>query len=144
MRTRLCIALAGAVLFAVPALAAPVDFAARSEPDAVEASRTAWADSIDEAQQEAGSSTAIAAFKVDLNGDGTPEIFGQVKNTYICGNAGPCVFVMTKPTGAYDVLFSVPGVENAEILDSRTGGWLDLMINDDKKYRYTGGTYRNQ
>ena len=144
MKARLFLAVIGCVLGAAPAYAAQIDFAAKSEPDAVEASRKAWADSIQEAQQEAGTSTDIAAFKVDLNGDGKPEIAGQLKNTYICGNAGPCFFVMTNPTGTYDVLFSVPGVENAEILDSKTAGWSDIELNDDKKYRYGGGTYRNQ
>ncbi|MGE0665834.1 MAG: hypothetical protein AB7O49_04670 [Sphingomonadales bacterium] len=141
MKTRLCLVLAGAVFAAAPAHAAQIDWAAKSEPDAVEASRAAWADSIQEAQTEAGTPTEIAAFKVDLNGDGTPEIVGRVKNTFICGNAGPCFFAMT---GGGEVLFSVPGTENSEILESRTGGWLDIMINDDKKYRYGGGTYRNQ
>lgn len=141
MKTRLLLALAGIFLGAATAHAASIDWSARSEPDAVEASRKSWADSIQEAQTEAGTSTDIAAFKVDLNGDGRPEIVGQVKNTYICGNAGPCFFAMT---GSGEVLFSVPGTESAEILDSRTGGWLDIMINDDKKYRYDGGTYRNQ
>lgn len=141
MRVRLCLAVVGFVLGAAPAYAAQIDWKARSEPDAVEASRKSWADSIQEAQTEAGTSTDIAAFKVDLNGDGRPEIVGQIKNTYICGNAGPCVFAMT---GGGDILMSVPGAENAEILDSRTGAWLDIMINDDKKYRYGGGMYRNQ
>jgi hypothetical protein len=131
-------------LAATPAYADKIDFAAQSEPDAVEASLKAWDSSIQEARQEDGSSTTIHAFKVDLNGDGKPEIAGRVTNTFICGNAGPCFFVMTNPTGAYDVWFSVPGVENAEILDSKTGGWRDIMLNDDKKYRYGGGTYRNE
>jgi hypothetical protein len=141
MRTILCLAVVGIVLGAASANAAAIDWAAKSEPDAVEATRKSWADSIQEAQTEAGTSTEIAAFKVDLNGDGKQEIVGQIKNTFICGNAGPCFFAMT---GSGEVLFSVPGTENAEILDSKTGGWLDIMINDDKKYRYGGGTYRNQ
>ena len=141
MRTRLCLAVVGFVLGAATAYAAPIDFAAKSEPDAVEAARKSWADSIQEAQTESGTSTDVAAFKVDLNGDGKSEIVGQIKNTYICGNAGPCVFVMDS---AGEVLMSVPGTENAEILDSKTGGWLDIQLNDDKKYRYSGGTYRNQ
>ena len=139
--TRYLLALAGLLFGAVSAHAASIDWSARSEPAAVEASRKAWADSIQEAQTEAGTSTDIAAFKIDLNGDGKQEIVGQVKNTYICGNAGPCFFAMT---GSGEVLFSVPGTEDAEILDSKTAGWLDIMINDDKKYRYGGGTYRNQ
>jgi hypothetical protein len=141
MRIRLSLAAVGLMLGAMPALAAPIDWAAKSEPGAVEAARKAWADSIQEAQTEAGTSTDVAAFKVDLNGDGKPEIVGQIKNTYICGNAGPCFFVMSANG---DVIMSVPGTENAEILDSRTGGWLDIQLNDDKKYRYSGGTYRNQ
>jgi hypothetical protein len=131
----------GFVLGAATAYAAPIDFAAKSEPDAVEAARKSWADSIQEAQTESGTSTDVAAFKVDLNGDGKSEIVGQIKNTYICGNAGPCVFVMTE---GGDVLMSVPGTENAEILDSKSGGWNEIMINDDHKYRYSGGMYKNQ
>lgn len=141
MRTRFCLAVVGIVLGAASANAAAIDWAAKSEPDAVEAARKSWADSIQEAQTEAGTSTEVAAFKVDLNGDGKPEIVGQIKNTYICGNAGPCVFAMT---GGGDILMSVPGAESAEILDSKSGGWLDIQINDDKKYRYSGGMYRNQ
>jgi hypothetical protein len=141
MKTRFLLVLAGIFLAAAPVNAASIDWPAKSEPDAVEAARAAWADSIQEAQTEAGTSTDVAAFKVDLNGDGKSEILGQIKNTYICGNAGPCVFAMT---GSGEVIFSVPGTESAEILDSKTGGWLDIMINEDKKYRYGGGTYRNQ
>ncbi len=141
MKTRLLLVLAGILVAATPAYAAQIDFAAKSEPDAVEAARKSWANSIQEAQTESGTSTDIAAFKVDLNGDGKPEIVGQIKNTYICGNAGPCVFAMT---AGGDILMSVPGTENAEILDSKTGAWLDIQINDDKKYRYSGGMYRNQ
>ena len=141
MKTCFCLAVAGVLLAAATAHAAKIDWATQSDPDAVEASRKAWADSIQEAQTEAGTSTEISALKVDLNGDGNPEIVGQVRNAYICGNAGPCFFMMT---GDGEVVFSVPGTENAEILTSKTGGWLDIMINDDKKYRYSDGTYRNQ
>ncbi len=141
MSIRRSIAIVAILLGAAPASAAQIDWAAKSEPEATAAATKAWDDSIKEAKTETGTSTEVSAFKVDLNGDGSSEIVGQIKNTYICGNAGPCFFVMTS---GGDVIMSVPGTENAEILDSKTGGWLDIQLNDDKKYRYSGGTYRNQ
>jgi hypothetical protein len=131
----------GLLLGAAPAMAADIDFS-KSDPEAVALSQKAWASSIDEAKEN-GSDSTIQAIKVDLNGDGKFEVVGQLKSAYICGGAGPCFFVMTDQPGGYDVLFSVPGVQNAELLSSKTRGWTDIQLNDDKKYTYNGSTYKS-
>ena len=59
--TRYLLALAGLLFGAVSAHAASIDWSARSEPAAVEASRKAWADSIQEAQLKSASVLRRAA-----------------------------------------------------------------------------------
>lgn len=133
------------VLFAVtaaPAWAATIDFS-KSEPDAVRLAEAAWEESIAEAR-EAGSSVSIRALRHDLNGDGKPEILGELKSAFLCGGSGPCFFVMSSAGGTFDVMFSVPGVEDAKLTDTKTGGWLDIMLNDNHRYRYNGVTYSSQ
>jgi hypothetical protein len=127
---------------AAPALAATVDFS-KSEPDAVQLAEAAWQESVAEAR-EAGTSVSIRALRHDLNGDGKPEILGELKSEYLCGRSGPCFFVMSSAGGKFDVMFSVPGVENATVTDKKTAGWLDIMLNDDDRYRYNGTTYSSQ
>jgi hypothetical protein len=127
------------VFGASPALAEKLDFS-KSDPEAVALSEKAWESSIAEAKADGGSAS-IRAFKLDLNGDGKPEIIGELKSAYLCGAAGPCFFVMADK-GGYDVFFSVPGVEDAKVLDSRTKGWRDIELNDDHGYAYDGSTYR--
>ena len=139
MKAYLRVACACLVFGASPALAEKLDFS-KSDSEAVALSEKAWDSSIAEAKAEGGSAS-IRAIKIDLNGDGKPEIIGELKSAYLCGAAGPCVFVMVDK-GGYDVMFSVPGVEDAKVLDTRTKGWLDLQINDDHDYGYDGATYR--
>ncbi|MEN3953091.1 hypothetical protein [Iodidimonas sp. SYSU 1G8] len=127
---------------AAPALSATIDFS-KSEPDAVGLAETAWQESIAEAK-EAGASVSIRALKHDLNADGKPEILGELNSEYLCGRSGPCFFVMSSANGKFDVMFSVPGVETVRLTDTKTAGWLDIMLNDDDRYRYNGATYSSQ
>ncbi len=139
MKAYLRIACVCLAFSASPALAEKLDFS-KSDDDAVALSLKAWDSSIAEAKADGGSAS-IRAVKLDLNGDGKPEIIGELKSAYLCGAAGPCLFVMVDK-GGYDVVFSVPGVENAKVMNSKTKGWLDLQINDDDDYAYDGATYR--
>lgn len=128
---------------AAPASAAEVLDFTTGDPEATSIAEKGWASSIEEAKAE-GQTVTITGLKRDLNGDGKPEIVGQVKSTFLCGNQGPCVFVMATVGADYDVVFSVPGIEKAEILDSKTQGWSDIQLNEDDRYQYNGTTYKTR
>jgi hypothetical protein len=135
-------AAAGLVLGALPAMAEQLDFS-NSEDDAVRAAEAAWASSIAEAR-EAGSSSSLRAIKRDLNGDGKPEVVGMLQSTYLCGGNAGCFFVLRDPGSGYDVIFSVPGAETVEVLDTKTMGWRDLKFNELNTWRFNGNGYSLQ
>jgi len=119
------------------ARAETIDFSAKPDPAAGKLAEKAYGAEIVDARA-AGSSVTIWAGKLDLNGDGKPEIVGQLGSAYICGGMGPCFFVVS-PEGK--LLFSVPGVDMAEALDSRTKGWRDLRFNQQAVWKFNGQAY---
>lgn len=119
------------------ARAEPVDFSSKPDPAAGKLAEKAYGSEITDAKA-AGASATIWAGKLDLNGDGKPEIVGQLDSAYICGGMGPCFFVVS-PEGK--LVFSVPGGDMAEALDSRTKGWRDLRFNGEAVWKFNGQTY---
>ena len=136
MRTCLYAAVMSVALGA-SAHAEPLDFSARPDAAAGKLGEKAYGSEIADARA-AGSDVAIWAGKVDLDGDGKPEIVGQLDSAYICGGQGPCFFVVSSEG---KMLFSVPGVDSAEALDSRTRGWRDLKFNGKAVWKHNGKEY---
>ncbi len=137
MKTLLAVTLMIAALGAGGAEAETIDFSAKPDPVAGNLAEKAYGAEIVDARA-AGSSVTIWAGKLDLNGDGKPEIVGQLGSAYICGGMGPCFFVVS-PEGK--LMFSVPGVDMAEALDSRTKGWRDLRFNQQAVWKFNGQAY---
>jgi len=119
------------------AQAETIDFTAKPDPAAGKLAEKAYGAEIADAKA-AGASTTFWAGKLDLNGDGKPEIVGQLDSAYICGGMGPCFFVVS-PDGK--LMFSVPGVDTAEALDTRSNGWRDLRFNGQSVWKYNGKEY---
>ncbi len=133
-----CLAAAvAALMIAAGARAEVLDFSA---PDAAagKIAEKAYGAEIADARA-AGSSADIWAKRLDLDGDGKPEIVGQLSSAYLCGGAGPCFFVVSSDG---KLLFSVPGVDTAEVLDSRSAGWRDLRFNGSTVWKFDGKDYK--
>ncbi|MGE0665833.1 MAG: hypothetical protein AB7O49_04665 [Sphingomonadales bacterium] len=131
-----------ALLFAAMGAASAVraetiDFTGNPDAAAGKIAEKAYGSEITDARA-AGSSATIWAGRLDLDGDGKPEIVGQLSSAYICGGMGPCFFVVS-PEGK--LLFSVPGVDGAEALASRTNGWRDLRFNGQAVWKFNGKEY---
>jgi hypothetical protein len=126
-----------ALAAATAASAETLDFTGKPDAAAGKLAETAYGSEIADAKA-AGSSVTVWAGKVDLNGDGKPEIVGQLDSAYVCGGQGPCFFVVS-PEGK--LLFSVPGVNSAEALDSKTKGWRDLRFNGQAVWKFNGEEY---
>ena len=138
MRTSLYgAALLAALGAASAAHAEAIDFTAKPDAAAGKIAEKAYGAEVTDARA-AGSSVGIWAGKMDLNGDGKPEIVGQLGSAYICGGQGPCFFVVS-PEGK--LLFSVPGVNTAEALPSKTNGWRDLRFNGQAVWKHNGKEY---
>ena len=118
------IPLACLLILAVPATAAPL-YDSPPDPAATAAAETTFADSLAEARG-VGSHTDVAAWPVDLDGDGVDEIVGQIGGLFLCGNYG-CGFVLRADgRGGYETLFRAPGMDALEVRDDRTAGWRDI------------------
>jgi hypothetical protein len=67
--------------------------------------------------------------KVDLNGDGKPEILVLVVGRMLCGSCGCPLFVMTKQGNRYVVVSEIICSNTPVIVsDKRTNGWNDLIL----------------
>jgi hypothetical protein len=67
--------------------------------------------------------------RVDLNGDGTPEVLLRIDGPSLCGSGGCPLFVLRKTAGRYEeisrtTLTWAPVV----VSEQRTGGWSDLIL----------------
>ncbi len=120
------------------ARAEPIDFSARPDAAAGKIAEKAYGRDIVDAKA-AGSSVTIWAGRIDLNGDGKPEIAGQLDSAYLCGGQGPCFFVVSSDG---KLMFSVPGVNGAEALATSTNGWRDLRFDGQTVWKYNGKEYR--
>jgi hypothetical protein len=86
--------------------------------------------------------------RLDLNGDGDPEVFAYLENSSFCdGSRCPLLVFSPQPSG-YKLLTKLPLISPPVIVnDSKTWGWHDLVVVDggaDAQYRrlrYTGQQY---
>jgi hypothetical protein len=139
MRPYLIAALLGAVFTPLAAHAEELDFSAPDKA-ANKSAETALAASLKEARA-AGASASVWARPFDLNGDGKPEIVGQIGSAYLCGGMGPCFFVLKASGAGYVEVFNVPGVDIVEVLNTKSQGWRDLLFNGEARWRFNGTTY---
>ena len=139
MKAYLFAAALGAALFSTAVQAEELEF---STPDkaATKSAEAAMAASLNDAKS-AGASATVWAKPFDLNGDGKPEIVGQIGSAYLCGGMGPCFFVLKASGAGYVEVFNVPGVDMVEVLDTKTQGWRDLRFNGEARWRFNGTTY---
>jgi hypothetical protein len=68
--------------------------------------------------------------RVDLDGDGVPEVLLQVQGAFVCGSGGGCPLVVFKKKGnSYDSVTRI-GLTWLPVVvsDHRTRGWSDLIL----------------
>jgi hypothetical protein len=130
-------ALLAALATGSAAHAETIDFTQKPDAAAGKIAEKAYGRDIADAKA-AGSSVTIWAGKLDLNGDGKPEIVGQLDSAYLCGGQGPCFFVVSADG---KLLFSAPGVNSAEALATSTNGWRDLRFDGQAVWKYNGKQY---
>jgi hypothetical protein len=68
--------------------------------------------------------------RVDLDGDGVPEVLVQVQGPFVCGSGGGCPLVVFKKKGnTYDSVTRISLTWLPVIVsDHRTDGWNDLIL----------------
>jgi hypothetical protein len=79
---------------------------------------------------EGGSWTNYYYNRVDLDGDGRPEVLVYLFGTYMCGSGGcdTLVFRQTE-AGGYSLVADIPLTNNPVIVsERRTNGWNDLIF----------------
>jgi hypothetical protein len=87
---------------------------------------------------------------VDLDGDGTPEVFVQSSGPETCGAVGNCLFwIFKKTNGIYKPILS-GGAQTFSIEDTSTNGFRDVTLGLQDSatedhlypYRFSNGMYR--
>jgi hypothetical protein len=67
--------------------------------------------------------------RVDLNGDGRPEVVAHVVSPYVCGSGGCATYVLRETGGRYVVASSMTlGRTPVVVSPRRTNGWRDLIV----------------
>lgn len=68
--------------------------------------------------------------KVDLNGDGKPEIFAYLVGTYFCGTGGCSAAIFKEKNDNYQLLARFSVVNNPIIIsENKTKGYKDIIMN---------------
>jgi hypothetical protein len=93
--------------------------------------------------------------RMDLNGDGNPEVLAQANGLGPCGGTGNCIFwIFAMSSGGVKVLLdtfdSEAGFEVIAIRPWSTNGFKDLVVGAHQSagsrglvwYKYAGGAYR--
>ena len=67
--------------------------------------------------------------RVDLNGDGEPEVLVYLFGPYMCGSGGCNTLVFRREGGTYKLVSDIPLTRNPIIVsEHRTNGWNDLIF----------------
>jgi len=67
--------------------------------------------------------------RVDLNGDGEPEVLVYLFGPYMCGSGGCNTLVFRRGGGGYKLVSDIPLTRNPIIVSERkTNGWHDLVF----------------
>jgi len=68
--------------------------------------------------------------RVDLDGDGVPEVLLQVQGPFVCGSGGGCPLVVLKKSGnTYTRVATLsPTWMSVVVSDHKTHGWSDLVL----------------
>ena len=87
----------------------------------------------------------VAAYKTDLNNDGTKEIIGIVRSTVFCSKAGINLFILQKINKRYkniSIIFADFDYK-IHILKNKTNGFYDIKVNNNKYLKCHVGKYQN-
>lgn len=88
--------------------------------------------------------------KIDLNGDGIPEVFVYLVGPYVCGTGGCSGVIFKQENGEYKVLSRFSLVRNPVIIsNTKTNGYRDIIMyvagggikSFFARVRYDGKTY---
>jgi len=88
--------------------------------------------------------------KIDLNGDGIPEVFVYLVGPYVCGTGGCSGVIFKQENGEYKVLSRFSLVRNPVIIsNTKTNGYRDIIMYVSgggiksffARVRYDGKTY---
>ena len=67
--------------------------------------------------------------RVDLNGDGEPEVLVYLFGPYMCGSGGCNTLVFRREGGGYKLVSDIPLTRNPIVVSERkTNGWNDLIF----------------
>jgi hypothetical protein len=68
--------------------------------------------------------------RVDLDGDGVPEVLAQVQGPFVCGSGGGCpLVVLKKKANTYETVARIAVTWLPVVVsDHRTNGWNDLIL----------------
>lgn len=67
--------------------------------------------------------------RVDLDGDGRPEVIAYVAGPWVCGSGGCAVYVLREANGRYAVLSALSLGRTPVVVSPRsTRGWRDLIV----------------
>jgi polar amino acid transport system substrate-binding protein len=118
------------VIVSVLFLVATGPATASSIPDAAleQAILKASPDYTAEAMADFGSEARYVAESVDLNGDGTDEVFVYLLGPYFCGSGGCTMMLFARTGRGYGLVDTFPITRKPVIvLESTTGGWADIV-----------------
>ena len=78
--------------------------------------------------------STISAALIDLNGDGSPELFVEVSGGF-CGSLGCAIMLFEQGTGGWIKIGDwIAGY--VSVTDTRDGGWLRLLLNHTRAWRH--------
>ena len=83
--------------------------------------------------------STISAALIDLNGDGSPELFVQLTGGF-CGSGGCDIMLFERGTGGWIKIGDwLAGY--VSVTDTRDGGWLQLMLDHTRIWRHGAAGY---
>jgi hypothetical protein len=81
------------------------------------------------AHVDAGETVHYQYNRVDLNGDGTPEVLLRIDGPSLCGSGGCPLFVLRKTAGSYEEVSRTTLTWTPVVVsEHRTSGWSDLLL----------------
>jgi hypothetical protein len=96
---------------------------------ASEPGRDAAVERIVAAHVDSGETVHYQYNRVDLNGDGTPEVLLRIDGPSLCGSGGCPLFVLRHTAGSYEEISRTTLTWTPVVVsEQRTSGWNDLVL----------------